>query len=159
MSIQFVPVCVANRERVNDFIQERWLSLRMIVRGRAVDMSGIDGVAAVEDGRLVGLVTYIVTDETLEIMSLDSVEEGRGTGTALLGRAVAAAREKGCARVALITTNDNVKALRFYQKRGFDMARLYRDALEVSRKLKLEIPLIGMDGIPLRHEIELEMKL
>jgi len=118
MSIQFVPVCAANRERVNDFIQERWLSLRMIVRGRAVDMSGIDGVAAVEDGRLVGLVTYIIADETLEIMSLDSVEEGRGTGTALIKHAVAAAREKGCARVALITTNDNVKALRFYRETG-----------------------------------------
>lgn len=159
MSIQFVAVCAANRERVNDFIRERWFSLHMIVRGRAVDMSGIDGVAAMEDGRLVGLVTYIIADETLEIMSLDSVEEGRGTGTALIKHAVAAAREKGCARVALITTNDNMNALRFYQKRGFDMARLYRGALEVSRKLKPEIPLIGMDGIPLRHEIKLEMKL
>ena len=39
------------------------------------------------------------------------------------------------------------------------MARLYRNALDVSRRLKPEIPLVGEHGIPLRHEIEFEMIL
>ena len=59
----------------------------------------------------------------------------------------------------LITTNDNLSALRFYQKRSFDMVRLYLNAVEEARKIKPEIPLTGNDGIPIRHEIELEMKL
>lgn len=59
----------------------------------------------------------------------------------------------------MITTNDNINALRFYQKRGFDMAGFYYNSLEVSRKLKPEIPLIGENGIPLKHEILFEMLL
>jgi hypothetical protein len=39
------------------------------------------------------------------------------------------------------------------------MCRLYCNALDHARKIKPEIPLIGMDGIPLKHEIELEMIL
>ncbi|MGW8250920.1 MAG: GNAT family N-acetyltransferase, partial [Anaerolineales bacterium] len=57
----------------------------------------------------------------------------------------------------LITTNDNLPALRFYQKRGFHLVALYPNALAESRRLKPEIPFKGLDGIPLRDEIELEM--
>ena len=70
-----------------------------------------------------------------------------------------AARERGCRRLFLITTNDNLRALAFYQKRGFELAALRRGALNESRKLKPSIPLIGENGIPLRDEIELEMSL
>ena len=73
--------------------------------------------------------------------------------------AIAQARENGCGRVWLSTTNDNIKAIRFYQKRGFDMVKLRRNSMEETRRLKPEIPLIGLDGIPLRHELELELVL
>ena len=69
------------------------------------------------------------------------------------------ARGEGIKKLILVTTNDNINALRFYQKRGFDMARLYRNAMEASRKIKPEIPLVGENGIPLRHEIEFEMNI
>jgi len=48
---------------------------------------------------------------------------------------------------------------RSYQQRGFVLAAIHRNALEQSRKLKPEIPLVGSDGISLRDEIELEMML
>jgi RimJ/RimL family protein N-acetyltransferase len=69
------------------------------------------------------------------------------------------ARAAKCKRLWLITTNDNLNALRFYQKRGFVLVAVHRNALEISRQLKPEIPLFGADGIPLRDEIELEMIL
>ncbi|MBK9123270.1 MAG: GNAT family N-acetyltransferase, partial [Chloroflexi bacterium] len=65
----------------------------------------------------------------------------------------------GIHRLWLITTNDNLDALRFYQKRGWHLVAVHRDALNESRRLKPQIPIIGMDGIPLRDEIELEMTL
>ena len=49
--------------------------------------------------------------------------------------------------------------MRFYQKRGFVLVAVHRNALAESRRLKPEIPLIGIDDIPLRDEIELEMEL
>jgi len=82
-----------------------------------------------------------------------------GSGTALMEAVAAAARDAGCRRVWLITTNDNLRALRFYQRRGFRLAALHRDALDRSRELKPSIPDVGLDGIPLRDELELELTL
>ena len=75
----------------------------------------------------------------------------------MLGQAVKHAKDIGIKRIILTTTNDNLSALRFYQKRGFDIFKINLNAVEQSRKIKPEIPLIGMDGIPIKHEIELEL--
>jgi ribosomal protein S18 acetylase RimI-like enzyme len=80
-------------------------------------------------------------------------------GSALIAAVRAAAQAAGCRRLWLVTTNDNTRALRFYQKRGFRLAALYPNAMERYRRLKPQIPELGLDGIPLRDEIELEMTL
>jgi ribosomal protein S18 acetylase RimI-like enzyme len=80
-------------------------------------------------------------------------------GSALMAAAQETARAAGCKRLWLITTNDNTHALRFYQRRGLKIAAVYVNAVEISRRLKPEIPLNGYDGIPLRDEIELEITL
>jgi len=129
----------------------------MVIRGTVVDLTCADGVVVMDQGRIIGMLTYILREKVLEITSLDSLAEGKGLGTALVGRALSIAQKHGCTRVVAVTTNDNINAIRFYQKRGFDMARLYHGALDVSRKLKPEIPLIGENGIPLKHEIEFEI--
>ncbi len=59
--------------------------------------------------------------------------------------------------VWLITTDANLHALRFYQRRGLVLAALHRNAVEAARRIKPEIPLIGNDGIPIRDELELEL--
>jgi ribosomal protein S18 acetylase RimI-like enzyme len=93
------------------------------------------------------------------VLSIDSLREGAGVGSALLAAAVAAARAAGCARAYLITTNDNMRALRFYQRRGFALVALRPRAIERARALKPSIPLVGFGGIPLRDELELELWL
>lgn len=148
-----------NRRRVNRFLTQHWFSTEMAVHGEVIDMTGLPGFAAMEAEKVIGLVTFRITGSACEIVSLDSVEEGKGVGTALLDKAVSAAAEANCKKVFLITTNDNLNALRFYQKRGFDLVRLYRNAIDVSRRLKPSIPLVGDYGIPLRHELELERVL
>ncbi|WP_455620171.1 GNAT family N-acetyltransferase [Eisenbergiella sp.] len=90
------------------------------------------------------------------IPSLDSLTEGKGIASSLIEKMIAAARQKHCKKAIVITTNDNINAIRFYQKRGFDMVKLYHNALDASRRLKPQIPLIGENGIPLQHEIEFE---
>ena len=120
---------------------------------------GLEGFVAVEEDRWVGALTLAYAQDACEIVSIDSVREGAGVGTALIEQAVEAARRKGCRRIFLITTNDNLNALGFYQKRGFELAALHRGAVNESRKVKPAIPLIGANNIPLRDEIELEMIL
>lgn len=148
-----------DRIQVNRFLTEQWYATELILRGERVDLKDAPGFIAFEEGEMIGLVTIRISECECEILSLDSLRENQGVGTALMKKAVDAARTAGCQKVRLITTNDNIRALRFYQKRGFDMVRIYHNAMDASRKLKPAIPLIGMDGIPLKHEIEFEMDL
>lgn len=148
-----------NRQQINDFISSHWFSTDIVVRGEIVDMTIIDGFVMYDNENIIGLVTYRIKDNECEIMSLDSLREKQGIGTALVNKVIEVATKIKCTKVKLITTNDNINALRFYQKRGFDMIHLYHNALDVSRKLKSSIPMFGDFNIPLKHEIEFEMNL
>ena len=149
-------VTAENRDAVNTFIRRQWYTTTMVIRGETVDMTVVEGFFFGEKEDIQGLITYRISDDILEITSLDSLRENQGIGSALLERTILEARERKCRKVVLITTNDNLNALRFYQKRGFDLARLYRNAVDLARDKKPEIPLVGDFGIPLHHEIELE---
>ena len=116
-------------------------------------------VAEAADGHLLGMLTYVPGRDwqQCEILTLHADEQWRGAGTALIEVAGQLARRQGCSRLWVITTNDNVDALRFYLRRGFCLVRVHRGAVDRSRAtLKPEIPPAGAYGIPLRDEIELE---
>jgi GNAT superfamily N-acetyltransferase len=117
------------------------------------------GFVAVVDGEHLGLATYRLECGGCEIVTLNSLREGIGIGTLLVEAVRSVALSNKCRRVWVITTNDNLQGLRFYQRRGFSLVAIHRNAIELSRKLKPEIPLIGLNGIPLRDELELEMVL
>ena len=148
-----------NREWIDEFILRQWFSMQMVVHGESIDLGTTAGYCAVEGNEIIGLITYRIIDDEMEILSLDSLRENKGIGTELLNKAIFKAVETGCSKITLITTNDNLLALRFYQKRGFDMCRLYCNAIEQSRKIKPEIPLLGENGIRIKHEIQFEMIL
>jgi GNAT superfamily N-acetyltransferase len=116
-------------------------------------------VAETVGGQLAGMLTYVPGKDwrQCEILTLHAGKQWRGAGTALIEAAGRLARRQGCTRLWVITTNDNVDALRFYQRRGFCLVRVHRGAVDRSRaSLKPEIPPVGAYGIPLRDEIELE---
>src|SRR5690242_17907188 len=116
-------------------------------------------VAETAGGQLLGMLTYVPGQDwqQCEILTLHADQQWRGAGSALIEAAVQLARRQGCTRLWVITTNDNVDALRFYQRRGFCLVRVHRGAVDRSRAtLKPEIPSAGAYGIPLRDEIELE---
>ncbi len=144
---------------IKTWLNQNWGSERMVARGDVFYPGDHAGFAAFLDGEPAGLLTYRIVDRDCEITLLDSFKEGIGIGTALIEAARQMATEAGCRRLWLITTNDNLNALGFYQKRGFALAALYPNAVQRSRAIKPEIPLIGDNNIPLRDEIELEILL
>jgi ribosomal protein S18 acetylase RimI-like enzyme len=148
-----------DREWVARFVGEQWGAPFVVSRGVAHYPERLPGFAAVAEGEIAGLITYRLDGPACEIVTLDSLKEGRGIGTALINAVAEAAHSAGCRRLWLITTNDNTRALRFYQKRGFTLFALHRNAIEQSRALKPSISPTGFDGIPIRDEIELEMRL
>lgn len=148
-----------NRKEINEFLVTNWYTTDMAVRGKIFDMTVLDGFAAYDKNKIIGLVTYLTEKDEYEIMSLDSLIENKGIGTALVNKIVEKAKEDKAKKIKLITTNDNINAIKFYQRRGFDLVRLYRNAVEASRKLKPSIPLNGDFNIPIKHELEFAMEL
>lgn len=157
--MDYLPISPHNREQVNAFIERQWLTTEMVICGEIVDMTAVEGIAAMGGEGIVGLITYRIYNKVYEITSLDSLREGQGVGTALLEQVIAIAKERDCKKLRVITTNDNVNAIRFYQKRGFDLVRMHHDSIRQAREIKPEIPLIGLNGIPIKHELEFEFLL
>ncbi len=155
------PIQSADRPWLETFMVEHWGAAAQVVRGAIFYPHTLPGFVAEADGAVLGVATYrVLTDgDTGELATLNSVRSGIGVGRALVEAVVDAAKREGCSRLIVVTTNDNMNALRFYQKRGFVLSQLRANALAQSRKLKPQIPEIGLDGIPLRDEIELTMDL
>jgi ribosomal protein S18 acetylase RimI-like enzyme len=145
--------------RLRQFWIDHWGSEIMITRGSIYRPEQLEGYVIEDGAEWLGLLTFIIKDGELEVTSLDSLCEGQGIGSLMLNQVIEQARASACRRIFLITTNDNLNALGFYQKRGFELVAIYRGAINESRKIKPSISLIGMNKIPLRDEIELEIKL
>ncbi len=134
-----------------------WGSARVVTRGRIHQADQLPGFIAEVDREPVGLITYRIEKDACEIVSLNSLDEGRGVGSALVTAVAEAADRAGCRRLWLVTTNDNLTGLGFYYKRGFRLAAVHHGAVEEARKLKPEIPATGRNELPIRDEIELEI--
>jgi N-acetylglutamate synthase-like GNAT family acetyltransferase len=152
------PLGDADRGWARARLRELWGD-GVVSRGAVHDPNALPGFVAEEAGEAVGLATYRVDGDDCEVVTINAFPKGGGAGTALVEAVAAAARGAGCRRVWLITTNDNLRALRFYQRRGFRLVAVHPGALSRSRELKPSIPQIGLDGIPLRDELELELLL
>jgi N-acetylglutamate synthase-like GNAT family acetyltransferase len=155
------PAKTEDRDVVAAFLEARG-SARVARRRELVDAREHPALVAEEEGRFAGVLTYVLDGpgRLCEVLTLHAAERGRGVGTALLANLERIAKAANIHRVWLITTNDNLDALRFYQRRGFRLAAVYPDAVGRSRaSLKPEIPEVGEFGIPLRDEIELWKEL
>jgi ribosomal protein S18 acetylase RimI-like enzyme len=153
------PLTAADRDWVRQKTVESWEAEIVIAHNETFRPAELPGFAAFIGEEVVGLLTYCIKGNAFEVVTLDSWREGIGVGSALIEAAGQVARQTGCGRLFLITTNNNLHALRFYQKRGFVISAIHINAITESRKLKPEIPMVDEDGVPIRDEIELEILL
>jgi ribosomal protein S18 acetylase RimI-like enzyme len=149
----------ADRTVVRAKIKESWGSEIVGAKGTIYHPEELPGFCALIDEEIVGILTYTISFDSCEIVTLNSWRGRIGIGSALIHKSIQAAKERGCWRIWLITTNDNLNALRFYQKRGFTISAIHLDVIAASHTIKPEIPMTGENGIPIRDEIELEMTL
>ena len=136
-----------------------WGADFMVVHDRIFRLDDLDGFSAREDGEWLGLVNFYMEADFCEVILLDSLRPGQGIGTALMRIVEQTARQAGCRSLKLTTTNDNTLALRFYQKLGVHLVALRPGAVNAARRLKPSIPELGLDDIPMRDEIDLELPL
>lgn len=159
MNIQIVPIEEQDKSMINVEVRSLWGDQMIIVHGEVFDTDDLDGLKATLDGKIVGFLHYQVRWKECEILTLASLQEGIGIGSGLIKAVEKIAQEQCYQLLSLITTNDNLHALGFYQRRGFYLKALYPGQVTISRKLKPSIPEIGENGIPLRDELLLEKRL
>lgn len=148
----------ADRSRIVDLLTRSWGGTIVVAHGVRYDAARLSALLAERRGRLAGLLTYAIGSDGFEVVSLDAVVRREGAGTALMDAAADAALELGLDRVWLVTTNDNLDGLRFYQRLGMRIIGVNAGGVDESRKVKPGIPLVGDYGIEIHDEIILEWR-
>ena len=140
-------------------LEREWGAVEVVALslGGVVDASTLPGWLAESDGEVVGLLTYRTSGDVVDIVTINAFTGG-GVGAALIEALVDEVRSRA-ARLRVTTTNDNTRALRFYQRAGFRLTALRQGAMAEARSAKPQIPELGNDGIPIRDQIDLEMEL
>ena len=133
--------------------------LEVVSRGALHHLRQLPGFVAEAGGERVGFASYRLDGDACELVAICSLLARGGVGRALVAAVSAAASRAGARRLWLVTTNDNLGALRFYQRVGFRLVAVHLDAVTRSRALKPAIPAVGYDDIPIRDELELSKPL
>ncbi len=145
---------------INEFLLREWGSSVIVLReGEVFDLKDEAGFVAYEEDTVIGLITYRITDHICEILSIDSKKENQGLGTSLIEQVKEQARLYQCDQLRVVTTNDNLRAIGYFQKRGFHLTKLYINAMDYVRRIKPDVPLTGEHNIPLNDELEFEMPI
>jgi GNAT superfamily N-acetyltransferase len=158
-SITISSITPADRDFVRGELVRIWHSTTIWSIARPYQAAELPGFVAWLDDRRAGLLTIADGGDQCEIVTLSATVEGRGVGTALLAAAVRFARERCRRRLFLTTTNDNLRAIALYQKRGWRLVAVHCGMMDRYRQRQPHIPVIGLNGIPVHDEIELELIL
>ena len=119
----------------------------------------LPAVVAEAAGVRVGLATWTVVADIAELVTVDALREGAGAGGALVEAVADAARAAHCRVLRVLTTNDNLPALRLYQRHGFALTGLLPGTVAAARARRPALPLTGHAGIAIRDELQLERVL
>lgn len=132
---------------------------RIVSFGRLCDLREERALVCRRRGERVGFAVHRGEAATVELLALMATEQRAGVGSALLAALESLAAAENRRRLRLCTTNDNLDALRFYQRRGFRLAALrpggFRAVLEMKGVAPSE-PVAGLHGVPIRDILELE---
>jgi ribosomal protein S18 acetylase RimI-like enzyme len=154
MTVRARALTDEDRDWVREVATELWGAQVVVAHDEVLEPATLDGFVAEDGDERVGLLTYRAEGDACEVVTIDAFEPRRGIGTVLMD----AVRSLGHGRIWLITTNDNVPAQRFYEHLGFRLVAVHEGRIERSRELKPEIPRFGVNGVPIRDELEYELR-
>jgi ribosomal protein S18 acetylase RimI-like enzyme len=154
------PITDSERPHVAQLLTREWGSTEIISHGQPYDALRYPPLVCVAGDRIVGLATYYLEAGEYQVLTLNAFEKLRGIGSRLLEALIDRANAEGCRRLWLVTSNDNLDAIRFYQRRGLRLVAVYPGAIDEERRtFKPETPLVGNYGIRIRDEVEFEIDL
>jgi len=156
--MEYIQKTIKDNEAVSEIIKG-WGSDILVSRGKTYKTEDLEGILTYKKNKIIGLGLYYIKNNECEIVLLETFIQKKGIGTQIIEKIKEIAKLNNCKRIWLITSNDNIDAIKFYQKRGFNIANFYKNAMDKSRELKPTIPLIGNYEIPIKDEIEFEIQV
>lgn len=156
MSLKIEQINQEDQPIVLDIVKQFWGDASIVIHGNVFHTPDLQGLKAVINGKIVGILHYQLSGKVCEIITLASLCQGKGIGSSLVDAVESLAASHQCRKVRLTTTNDNLHALGFYQRRGFSLVKLRPGQVAKSKQIKPSIPLVGENEIPLRDELVLE---
>ena len=146
---------------IDQSLLHHWHAKEIYSRRVRFDAHALPGYLATYNGSFVGHITcaHDAARGELEVITLASSPESRGVGSRLLERAAMQGAALGCTRVFLTTTNDNLRAIEFYQRQGMRLVAVHRGAVEAAWDAKPDLPRVASNGLPIRDEWEFEIEL
>ncbi|MBF0209235.1 MAG: GNAT family N-acetyltransferase [Oligoflexia bacterium] len=164
--IKFRKATADDTRLIKELMDRYWGGEPLIIRGKDYYPSALPGIIVEGDhGQIEAFLFYEIKDRAednkkeCEIVVFEVLAKFNGTGTMILNQFLEMAKNNGCSRIFLMTTNDNLDALRFYQRRGFTICGIHLNSVAAARKVKPKISLLGDYNIPVRDEIDLELLL
>ena len=161
--LELPPVLVRSaEERDRQRVQELFISdfghLTIVAFGEVMHADQEAALVADMKDDIGGALAWRPYGDALHIVALatDPMWQRSGVGGYLVAEAELLARREGFARVVTTTSNDNLPSLYFFQRHGYRLVEIGRDALAVHSKLP-HAP--GFAGIPVLDEVRLEKKL
>lgn len=105
-----------------------------------------------------GHLQFVGDGDVLELksMAVIAARRGEGIGRALVEAAIAICRARGARRLTVSTAAADTGNLRFYQRQGFRMLRIVRDAFGPATGYAADLL---VEGIPLRDRVVLDLDL
>jgi DNA-3-methyladenine glycosylase I len=157
---QIRPVSEQDRNWVVGTITKYWIDEFVVVNEEIFYPAQLPGfIAQGSENESVGLLTYLIRGDVCQIITLNSWIENQGVGSKLLDAVLETAEKSGCIRLSVTTTNDNLRAIDFYQKRGFSLREIRKGAVDKARGLKPSMPKLSTTGVPVNDEWEFVLDL
>src|ERR1700738_3104778 len=146
----------ADRRAARELFQQDFGRTQIVAFGEVMDIDQMPALVAVMHIEPSGALAYRLMGNALHIVALatDPMWQRSGVGGHLVAEAELLARRLKLARLIVSTTNDNLPALYFYQRRGYKLTDLVPNSvIEHTHNEQL-----GFAGIPVRDEVRLEKR-
>ena len=152
------PAEPRDRDRIVELLLADFGHLTIVAFGEEMHADREEALVAEMREDIAGLLAWRQFDGALHIVALatDPMWQRSGVGGYLVGEAELLARGLGLSRVVTATSNDNLPSLYFYQRHGFRMTEIARDAF-ARHSRQPGAP--GFAGLPVLDEIRLEKLL
>ena len=147
----------ADRSAARELFRRDFGRTQIVAFGEVIDIDAMPALVAVMNTEPSGALAYRLLGDALHIVALatDPMWQRSGVGAYLLAEAELLARRLNLMRLVVATTNDNLPALYFYQRRGYRLTELVPNSVVAHTHQEIA----GFAGILVRDEVRLEKRL